>query len=150
MLLFPLLQGGLLQPDCVSLHHPGLLHRAHRQPAAEEDRGREGQTAEGHVGGDVRGGGLLHLLPALRHRQGGAPERAAAEMGGGGEGGGSGLRRPDGSVVHGLSAGPAGLLLLPLGLQRRVHFRLLPQFPPGETPQGGLWPGNNHQHHHQH
>lgn len=65
---------------------------------------------------DVRGGRLLHLFPPLCHRQSGAAERPAAEMAGCGGCSGPGLRRPHGSVLHGLSAGSTSLLFLQLRL----------------------------------
>lgn len=64
------------------------------------------------MGGGVGGRRLHRLLPALHHRPSGAADRQAAGMGGGRGRGGSGLRRPDGAVLHGLPPGPAGLLLL--------------------------------------
>lgn len=110
ILLF--LQGRLLLPDHHPLHHPGLLHGAHRQPPAEKNGGGEDQTEESCVRGHVRRGRLLLLLPALCHRQSGAAERQAAAMAGGGGRRGSGVRQPHGFVVPGLPAGPAGVLLL--------------------------------------
>lgn len=127
MLSLFLLLGCLLHPDHHSIHHPGLLHRAHRQPAAEEDGGGAGQAAEGRVCGDVRGGGVLCLLPPLRCRQSGAPERAPPDGAERRGHRGPGLRWRDGPVLHGLPARPAGLLLLQLRLQGHLHFNLLPR-----------------------
>lgn len=89
--MFCLFKGGLLQPDHHPLHHPRLLHRAHRQPPEEEDGGGEDQTEASRVRGHVRCRRLHHLLPALRHSQGGAAERQAQRLAGGGEYSGSGL-----------------------------------------------------------
>lgn len=83
--------------------------------------------------GDVRGGGFLHLLPPLHHRQSSAPERAAADGAGRRGHRGAGLRWPHSSVLHGLPAGPAGLLLLQLRLQRRLPINVLPRRPSPET-----------------
>lgn len=66
--------------------------------------------------GNVCGGSFLDLLPPLRHRQSSAVGRAAAEPAAGRGLGGSGVRWPHGSVLHGLPAGPVGLLLLQLRL----------------------------------
>lgn len=66
--------------------------------------------------GNVCGGSFLLLLPPLRHRQSSAVECAAAEPAAGRGLGGSGVRRAHGYVLHGLPAGPAGLLLLQLWL----------------------------------
>lgn len=89
----------LLQSNSHPFLHPGLLHRAHRQPPAKENGGGEDQAEASGVRGHVRRGRLLHLLPALRHRQGGAAGRQAAGFAGRGERGGSGLRQPHGFVI---------------------------------------------------
>lgn len=62
--------------------------------------------------GHVCGRRLLRLLPALRYSPSGAAERPAEKLADRRGRGGSGLRRPHGFVLHGLPAGPAGVLLL--------------------------------------
>lgn len=68
-------RGGLLYPDSHPLHHPGLLHRPHRQPAQEEDGRRSDEAEESRLSGDRRHGGLLRLLPPLHLSQDGSADR---------------------------------------------------------------------------
>lgn len=134
-----LARGGLLHPDHHPLHHHGLLHGANRQPSPEEDGGRQDEASASRLPGVLGHGGLLHLLPALHHRQDGAADSACA----GGqrthpEQGHVGLRRPHGPLIHGLPAGPAGLLLLQHQVQGYLSHLLLPllgQRHPGATVQ---------------
>lgn len=102
----------LLHTDHHSLHCPCLLHCAHREPSEEENSGGKDQTEEGRVRGPVCCRRLLHLLPALCYSPSGAAERQAKRVAGRRGHRGSGLRQPYGPVIHGLSTGPAGLLLL--------------------------------------
>lgn len=86
--------------------------------------------------GDVGGGHLLRLLPTVRNRPSGVASHASEKMAGGRGRGGSGLRRAHGAVLHGLSAGPTGVLLLPLGLQGRLPGHVLSGIPAQEAAQG--------------
>lgn len=101
-----------LHTDRHPLHHPCLLHCAHREPTEEENSGGKDQTEEGCVRGPVCCRRLLHLLPALCYSPSGAAERQAKRMADRRGHRGSGLRWPDGFVLHGLPTGPTGLLLL--------------------------------------
>lgn len=137
----------LLRPDHLPFHHPRLLHLPYRQPAEEEDGWGKGQTEASGVGGPVRCGGLLHLLPAqhLCPCRVDCGEAEGVAAGGGHRG--PGLRQPHGPVVQRLPAGPVGLLLLQLGVQRCLRRHLLPKVHPEETADVQLWSTRGHHHH---
>lgn len=120
-------RGGLLHPDPHPLRHPGLLYRAHRQPAQEKDCGQQDEAEASGVPGDLRHGGVLPLLPPLHHCQDDSadcprPRMASAPAGYSC----AALRRPHGALLHRLSSGSAGLLLRQHQVQRALLLYLLP------------------------